>query len=354
VSDTLHFVVPAAIDDPARPSGGNAYDRRLVTELSGLGWTVHEHLLSGSGPDVGTADVDALADVLESAHDGPVLVDGLVASAAPRVLSAYADRRRLVVLAHLPFGVAAPEQRDDEGAMLRHVAGVVATSEWTRSWLVEHEQVPADAIRVARPGADLADLAPGTPSGGALVCVGAVTPGKGQDLLLDALAGVADLCWTCTCLGSLEVDAAFAAEIGARAAALDGRVVLAGPVDPIAVDAAYRSADALVLPSRLETYGMVVSEALARGLPVIASAVGGVPDVLGRGAGDVVPGLLVPPDDVPALSAALRAWLTDPTLRARARTAARARRLQLPTWADAAREVAAAVRAAGNSQPGTS
>ncbi len=169
---------------------------------------------------------------------------------------------------------------------------------------------------------------------------------------MDALAVVDALEWTCTCLGSLEVDAAFAGDVGARASALDGRVVLAGPVDTAGVDAAYRTADVLVLPSRMETYGMVVSEALAHGLPVIAAAVGGVPDALGRGPGGVVPGLIVPPDDVPALAAALRAWLTDPALRARARTAARARRLALPTWAAAARQVDAAMRAAAVSQPG--
>ena len=77
---------------------------------------------------------------------------------------------------------------------------------------------------------------------------------------------------------------------------------------------------------RGETYGMVVTEALARGLPVVASDVGGVSEALGHG------GLLVPPDDPAALATALRGWLTDAGLRERLRRAARERRETLPSW----------------------
>ena len=64
----------------------------------------------------------------------------------------------------------------------------------------------------------------------------------------------------------------------------------------------YRTADLLVHASRLESYGMVVSEALGFGIPVVATAVGGVPEALGRTA-EGLPGLLVPPDDPAALYA---------------------------------------------------
>ena len=67
-----------------------------------------------------------------------------------------------------------------------------------------------------------------------------------------------------------------------------------------------------MLPSRAETYGMVVTEALARGIPVLASDAGGLPETLGRDPDGRVPGLLVPPGDAAALAAALRGWLDDP------------------------------------------
>ena len=79
---------------------------------------------------------------------------------------------------------------------------------------------------------------------------------------------------------------------------------------------------------------MVVTEALARGLPVVAAEVGGVPEALGHGADGDRPGLLVPPDDPAALAAALRAWLGDAELRARLRRAARERRASLSRLVD--------------------
>ena len=103
-------------------------------------------------------------------------------------------------------------------------------------------------------------------------------PGKGHDVLLDALATIADLSWHCVCVGSLDRDPAFAD--GLRRRALDGglgdRVRFPGPRTGADLDRSYAAADLLVLPSRAETYGMVVTEALARGLPVVAAEVGGV------------------------------------------------------------------------------
>ena len=103
---------------------------------------------------------------------------------------------------------------------------------------------------------------------------------------------------------------------------------LAGPD----LDAAYAAADVLVLASRAETYGMVVTEALARGLPVVATDVGGLPEALGGGADGDRPGLLVPAGDPAALAAALRSWLGDSDLRRRLRLAAQERRATLAGW----------------------
>jgi glycosyltransferase involved in cell wall biosynthesis len=77
---------------------------------------------------------------------------------------------------------------------------------------------------------------------------------------------------------------------------------------------------------------MVVTEALARGLPVVAAEVGGLPEALGHGAGGTRPGLLVPSEDPAALAAALRAWLGDAELRGALRRAARERRESLSPW----------------------
>ena len=121
---------------------------------------------------------------------------------------------------------------------------------------------------------------------------------------------------------------------------MDGRVRFSGPQTEADLARSYGAADVMVLPSRAETYGMVVTEALARGLPVIAAEVGGVPEALGYGADGIRPGLLVPPDDPAALRDALRAWLEDADLRGRVRRAARERRASLSSWSTTTAAVA--------------
>jgi glycosyltransferase involved in cell wall biosynthesis len=153
-------------------------------------------------------------------------------------------------------------------------------------------------------------------------------------VLLDALATATDLSWRCACVGSLDRDPAFADGVRrrARAGGLADRVRFPGPRTGRELDRAYAAADLLVLASHAETYGMVVTEALAHGLPVVAAEVGGVTEALGHGENGTRPGLLVPPGDAAALGAALRAWLGDAELRGRLRRAARARRVSLRGW----------------------
>jgi glycosyltransferase involved in cell wall biosynthesis len=334
------MVVPDGIDDPARPSGGNAYDRKVRRGLTSIGWSVHEHAVAGCWPRLDPASCAALAGVVERIPDDSVaLLDGLVASTAPEVLVGQASRLRLVVLVHMPLGHhPADAETDDvrrrEGAVLSAAAAVVTTSAWARRRLLELYPLPAGRVHVAEPGVDAADLATGTAAGGALLCVAAVTSGKGHDVLLDALATTTDLSWQCVCVGSLDRDPAFVEGLRRRSqdAGLGDRVSFPGPRTGADLDRSYAAADLLVLASRAETYGMVVTEALARGLPVVAADVGGLTEALGEDADGSRPGLLVPPDDPAALGAALRAWLGDGELRGRLRRAARERRESLSRW----------------------
>lgn len=310
----LWFVVPAGIDDPTRPSGGNRYDQRVRDGLTGLGWDVHQLVVP---------------ELLATVPDGGLaLVDGLVGSEASDALLAEAERLRLVVLSHMAFETPA------ERRLLRAAAAVMATSQWTRQWLLENYALPVDKVAVAQPGVDLADPVPGTEGGGELLCVAAVTPGKGQDVLVSALAHLDDLDWRMTVVGPLDRDPAYVDAVLGRVAdaGLGERVRFAGTCSREEVAKAYAEADLVVLPTRGESYGMVVTEALAHGLPVVASAVGGVPEALGRAHGGSLPGLFVPPGDVDALAAALRLWLTEPLRRRRLRRAAGLRRLTLAGW----------------------
>jgi len=338
------MIVPEGIDDPARPSGGNTFDRRVSRGLAAAGWAVYVHAVPGSWPRPDAPSYAALADAVRRIPDGAVvLLDGLVASAAPEVLVPEAGRLRLVALVHMPLGQATDDSvREKEGAVLSAAASVVTTSAWARRVLLELYSLPGDRVHVAEPGADAADLAPGTETDGALLSVAAVIPGKGHDVLLDALAMLAGLRWHCLCVGSLERDPAFAERLRHRVLdnGMDVRVRFSGPQTEADLARSYGAADVMVLPSRTETYGMVVTEALARGLPVIAAEVGGVPEALGYGADGTRPGLLVPPEDPAALRDALRAWLEDADLRRRLRRAARERRASLSSWSTTTSAVA--------------
>ena len=351
MTTAVHIVVPEGIDDPARPSGGNAYDRRVCRGLAAAGWTVHVHEIPGSWPSPDARSYAALADALSRIPDRAlVVVDGLVASPAPEVLVPEARRLRLVALVHMPLGEGAADDgvREREGAVLSAAASVVTTSGWARRVLLQLYGLPSDRVHVAEPGVDAAELAPGTATAGALLSVAAVIPGKGHDVLLEALTTLTGLRWQCLCVGSLERDPVFVERLRRRvsAAGMDDRVRFSGPQAGAELADSYSAADVLVLPSRAETYGMVVAEALARGLPVVAAEVGGVPEALGHGAGGVRPGLLVPSDDAAALADALRAWLENRDLRRRLRRAARERRASLADWSTTSTAVADVLRRA--------
>ncbi|MFI1567466.1 glycosyltransferase family 4 protein [Streptomyces sp. NPDC020490] len=347
---SVHFVMPGGVDDPAAPSGGNAYDRRVSLDLPGFGWQVHKHAVSGGWPRPDAAARAELARVLRALPDGTVvLLDGLVACGVPEVVVPETERLRLAVLVHLPLGdetglepAAAAELDARERAVLRAVPAVVATSDWAVRRLVSHHGLAPERVHVAAPGADIAPLASGTDGVSQLLCVAAVTPRKGQHRLVEALAAAADLPWSCVCVGGLGQDPEYVARLRAliRKHGLEDRIHLAGPRSGAALDASYAAADLMVLTSYAETYGMAVTEALARGIPVLATDVGGLPEAVGRAPDGGVPGILVPPEDPAALAAELRGWFGEADVRRRLKAAARSRRAALDGWATTARSLA--------------
>ncbi|HEX5608942.1 MAG TPA: glycosyltransferase family 4 protein [Solirubrobacterales bacterium] len=342
---TVYVVLPDGVDDPLRPSGGNTYDRHLCDELGAQGWAVRERAVAGFWGTPDTVSFAALEETLQQIpDDAVVLLDGLIASTAPAVLVPQASRLRLIVLVHMPLGHRpaddAAQQREREA--LAAASATVTTSAWARRRLLELYDLPAHRVRVAEPGVAPAGLVTGTEAGEALLCVGAVISEKGHDLLLEALESIAALSWSCTCVGRLDRDPDFVASLCRRS--LDGaageRVSFPGARTGPDLDRAYAAADLLVLASRAETYGMVVTEALSRGLPVVAAEVGGVGEALGEDASGARPGLLVAPEDPGALAGALSAWLGDAELRARLRRSAAQRRESLPLWSTTAAAVA--------------
>ncbi|WP_434316241.1 glycosyltransferase family 4 protein [Leifsonia sp. P73] len=338
----VHFVVPDTIDDPLLVSGGNRYDQRVRDGLRAEGWTVHMLLVTGRGTGW---TARALAALPEGAL---ALVDGLLVSREPEAIVAHRSRLRIVVLAHM---VAAPTDPGDgmlgdgDLAALRAARRIVATSAWTRSQLLEQDAADPHRIVVARPGVDRAPATTASAGGGRLLCVAAVAPHKGQDLLLRALAGFADRDdWTCSLVGSLTVAPDFVAALTAviDAAGLAGRIRFAGVLDPRALAEAYGEADLVVLPSRSESYGMAVAEALAHGVPVLATGVGGLPEAIARQ--DAA--MIVPPDDAWALRVVLQQWWASAARRDALKAAALEAREAGRRWEDTIAVLSSALREA--------
>ena len=335
----VFVVLPGDIDDPAAPSGGNTYDRRVCDGLVRLGWTVREIAVPGGWPRPSQAERAALTRALAAIPDrAAVLIDGLVACGVPEIVAPEARRLRVAVLLHLPLADEAGADLDGlERATVRAAAAVVATSAGTARRLTRHHGLDPLTVHVAAPGVDPAPSSEGTAEGSRLLCVAALTPRKAQDVLVDALSTLTDLAWTCDLVGAVDRDPAYVQRV--RDAAND-RIRLTGPRTGTALAETYAAADLLVLPSHAETYGMVVTEALARGIPVLATAVGGVPEALGTAPDASVPGMLIPAGDPAALTAALRRWLDEPGLRRRLRASARDRRATLPGWDTTAKTMA--------------
>ena len=153
----LDVVVPEGIHDPARPSGGNTYDRLVCHGLCDRGWVVHEHAVPGYWPRPDSGRLPP-CKVVRGIPDGAVvLLDGLIASAAPEVLVPEAGRLRLVVLLHMSLGDraaggVAEAIRMRERAALAAAAAVVTTSEWSRNRMLDLYQLPAERLHVAEPG----------------------------------------------------------------------------------------------------------------------------------------------------------------------------------------------------------
>ena len=371
----LYVVIPG---DLGIRTGGYGYDRRIIAGLRDRGWLVDVQRLDDSFPTPTLAAHAHAASVLAAIPDGStVLVDGLALGALPDEAEREALRLRIIALVHHPLAaetgvdpVLAVALEVSERRALAASRSVVVTSRATAARLAEYG-VTADRITVVEPGTDRAPIARGSavsaqlsvpgekpsalgpqpsdeplvspkPFDVALLCVATLTPRKGHELLVRALAAVRHRNWRLICAGSLDRDPLTVARVRdlVRAEGVEDRIVLAGDMEAAMLATHYDRADLFVLPTLYEGYGMVVAEALARGLPIVSTATGAIADLVGADAG-----IVVPPGDLAAFTDALSRVLGDAELRAQLSAGARRVRDRLPTWDDAAIAMALALEA---------
>ena len=351
----LHFIVPGSLD---QRTGGYIYDARIVEGLRRRNWKVHVHNLEGEFPAGDKRARESLARSLTGFPDGAVVViDGLAMGALPDLVLAHRGRLCVLALVHLLLADETQLKTDVrdrfrtlELQALNASAGVLAASTFTAA-RVEGLGIDAALVRAVPPGTDPATPArgPGAQAPPRLLCVASVTPRKGQDVLVRALTRLADLSWTCVCAGSVTRSKRFADVVQKQTyeAGLATRIKFVGECSAEIVDELYATSSLFVLPSYFEGYGMVLTEAMARGLPVISTTGGAIPYTVPNKVG-----ILVAPGDDVALADAIRDVLSDSRAGASCRThrenlasASRRHASLLPNWDAATDTFAGAVLA---------
>ncbi|MBS0242403.1 MAG: glycosyltransferase family 4 protein [Proteobacteria bacterium] len=341
----LAFLIPG---DLSAPTGGYAYDRHVLALLGAHGVEATHVQLSPAFPEPSPADLAATRDLVKGLPEpGPLLVDGLALGAMPGDFVRSLGRL-VIALCHHPLCLEAglsnerkAQLKATETEALGESLAVIVTSPSTRALLVRDFGVPASKITVALPGTDPAPRALGTGDPLHVLAVGSVVPRKGYDILVEALAGLRDRPWRLSIAGAIDRSTSTVASLEAqiRQHHLGDRIVLEGAVSSARLGELYHQADVFVLSSLFEGYGMVLGEAMARGLPIVTTTGGAAAETAPSTAA-----LKVAPGDVLALRQALASLADDTVLRRTMAKASWVAGLALPRWNDTARIIADVVK----------
>ncbi|MFT5679276.1 MAG: glycosyltransferase involved in cell wall biosynthesis [Myxococcota bacterium] len=327
--------------DPGQLTGGYRYNSRLFDSFQDHGREVRVVSLPGDWPLPSRLDIVRCGRIVDDIEPGTdVIIDGLALAGVSDALLTLCARCSVSLLLHSPPHLergTAPQDAarlyaiTEQALLLVH--RVIATSPTAAAEIVTLFGVPE--VSQVTPGCDIMPKTQGAGTG-RLLSVATVTPRKGLLTLIAALARIPELPWTLRCVGSLTRAPAHVAQAreAIAAAGLTERIALVGERDGALLTAEYAAADIFVLPTWHETYGMVFTEAMSAGLPIISTTAGAVPQTVPSGVG-----ILVTPGDSIALAEAIRGVLTDRSQRDAFAAAASA--WPIRSWADCAADFAA-------------
>jgi len=336
------FIIPGDIN---LPTGGYRYDKAILDCWQEAGISYDLISLEGNYPFPSDSEkAAALARVEALAGSGDIaVIDGLAGGVLPEFIASLSMHMPVVSLLHHPLCLengleyeAAKSLEVSEQKGLKSISHVITTSLETKYMVNTLFGVPLEEITPVVPGVNRDQLSIGSADACKnLLCVGSMIERKGHRVLIEALYHLTHLNWHLDCVGAMDFDPKCADEVRSLISkyALHDRITLHGAVLDEALRDAYHSADLFVLPSLYEGYGMVYAEAIVRGLPVIGTSAGAIPDTVPETCG-----ILVEPNNVAALTKAIDEMLKDPQVLADFKKGALDAGPSFPVWKESANE----------------
>ncbi|WP_166259557.1 glycosyltransferase [Marinobacter salicampi] len=339
--------------DPGQRTGGYAYVREVASSLRSLGQAIELKGLPGRFPEGDEEAVQAMEQALAALPDGAIVVlDGLAMGGLPAPLENHSSRLSMIALVHHALadesGLDAASREHyfrTERRALGCVQGVITTSAHTAEGLGRFGvTAPVCVVEpgVAYAGTEPPEPAPAKPEVVRILCVATLSARKAQHQLVAALGQLRGQSWHCTLAGSTTRQADYAEALRSQIEklGLSHQFTLTGELGEADMQQVWQQADLFVLPSLHEGYGMVIDEALAHGLPIIASDGGALAQTARR------PGILqYQAGDIAQLQSALEKVLASPHTLSQLQQQALESRATLRSWITAGQEFRSAVRA---------
>lgn len=333
------FVIPGDIN---LPTGGYRYDKEIVNAWKASGIDVELISLEGDYPFPSDQEKSNALDAVKKFPDADVaVVDGLLGGVLPEFIQKLSNAMPVVALIHHPLCLEnglndkiAKALKTSEKKGLKFVSQIITTSPATTKTVSKLFGFDRSKIHTILPGVKRTQISRGSESQTThLLCVGSIIERKDHKTLLQALSTLKYLDWRLDCYGSTEFDKELYAQIQdiITKENLSKKVTFHGAVSDERLDAAYATSDIFVLPSLFEGYGMVYAEAIVRGLPVIATTAGAIPDTVPETCG-----ILVEPNNIEMLAQALEKLITNEEMLNKFRQNAINAEPTFPTWQNSA------------------
>jgi glycosyltransferase involved in cell wall biosynthesis len=308
---TLYFLITGNLHSL---TGGYLYNTHMINGLKEKGYTVNVLATDWQWKDIDELEKICRYNLEKLPHGTCIVVDSLILASLHQIIQEFRKRLIFLGLIHLPssYDILSGVQGElarEELIALDHVRQVIVTGRFTFDLLC-HAGLNPVKIRIVEPGTDLFPRKKrykAVPS--ELLCISNYSSLKAQDMMIRALYRLADRDWTLHLYGSMDRDREYTASVRSliQQLKMEHRIYMHGIVERDEISGVFLNADLFLLPSLFESYGMVLTESLAHGIPVVTTLAGNLPCTVPAGMG-----LLIEPGNEEQLAEAICSLFDDP------------------------------------------